>query len=136
MPHDKRIIKKSSGSKGRLRPASETGKRGQPLQRSARSMPHGGESALVIAGPLTAAERKEILALVEAEGHRETRRDAKKTIDLIEERIDGITVYVSDSHLALALGKKLHRSRKGGELTITWSHEDKPVRVHWAKRRA
>lgn len=136
MPHAKRVIKKSLGSKGRSRSASETGKRGQPLQRSGRSMAHGGSSALVITGRFSADERREILALLDSEVSRESRRDGSKRVEGVEEKGGRIAFYVSDNHLALALGKKLHRSRKGGELTITWSHDDKPVRVSWEKRMA
>lgn len=134
MAHAKRIIKKESGSKGRVRNASETGKRGQPLQRSSKVMPHGGSSSLVINGALSLADRKEIFSLIEAEGLAASRRDPSKRIEHMVVKSGSTTIFVSDPHLALALGKKVHRARKGGELTITWSHDDMPVRVSWAKK--
>jgi len=133
MSNQNRILSKSSGSKGRSRPASEGGKRAA-LSRGGKMQGRDGESKLLIDGAFSAAEQKEILAVVEAAGHRATKRDPKATIDLIEVKSSGITVYVSNNHLALALGKQLHSARKGGELTITWSHDDKPVFIHWRKK--
>ena len=133
MGNQKRIIKKSSGSRGRQRPASETGKRAANAH-FGRAQGSDGESRLLIDGSFSDAEKKQIFALIEAAGLAATRRDRNATIDLIEEKRGSITVWVSDNHLALALGKKLHSARKGGELTITWSHDDKPVFVHWRKK--
>lgn len=133
MRNEKRIIKKSSGSKGRLSNAAESGKR-TAKARHGRATNGDGESVLVIEGEFTAAQKKDIFALIESTGLRATRKNPKQTVDLIEEGAKSIVVFVSDNHLALALGKALHRSHKGGELTITWSHDDEPVRVHWMKK--
>lgn len=129
----KSMITKLSGPKGRQRLASEGDKRAV-MAHFGRAQGKDGESKLLIDGAFSDAEKKEIFALIEAAGHRATKKDPKATIDLIEEKRGAITVYVSTNHLALVLGKKLHSARKGGELTITWSHDDMPVFVHWRKK--
>ena len=132
MASQKRIIQKSQANTGRVRPGSEKGKR-SAKQRPNRAMAHGGDSALVIDGQFSASEKKEIFAIIESHGLKAARRNPDSHIDRIDEKAGRISVFVTDNHLALELGKAVHAARKGGHLTITWSHDDKPVFVHWQK---
>lgn len=87
---------------------------------------------LVIDGLKDSLLRDQVIALVRNVGKRASRRDPQA-------RIIGITkmgprrlrVLTSENQLAVAIGKQLHAAHKGGELTVTWSAEDKPVRVTW-----
>ncbi len=91
----------------------------------------GGE--LVIEGKFGAEEKQEILALVRNVGARAAKRDPEERIIKISERGGTIRVSTTENQLAVSIGKQLDRARKGGTLAITWSHEDKPVRVRWTK---
>jgi hypothetical protein len=129
-----RIISKRSGSEGRTRPAAEKGKKQALVRSGARANIEKGDSLLAIDAKFTPDARKEVFAILDAALARAKKKDLRASIHRVEEKGARINVYTSDNHLALALGKQLHSARKGGELTITWSHDDKPVYVHWTVR--
>ncbi|MEA3249671.1 MAG: hypothetical protein U9Q03_04950 [Patescibacteria group bacterium] len=89
----------------------------------------GGQVTAV--GKFSRSEKQELLNLVENIGDLQRQRDACDRILRIKSTRSGFVVSTAKSHLAVAIGKKLHRARKGGELSITWSHHDLPVRVLW-----
>jgi hypothetical protein len=89
----------------------------------------GGE--VMVMGDFTLEEKQELLRLVENIGAVSARRDPNNRIIRIKSERSGFTVYTSKSNLAVAIGKKIHRARKHGELVITWSRHDLPVRVSW-----
>jgi len=78
-------------------------------------------------------EKEEVLGLVRNVGKRAMKRDPEDRIVRISEANGAIRVLTSENQLAVSIGKQVHQARKGGILTITWSHDDKPVRVHWRK---
>ena len=130
----KRVIVKSSGSKGRVPSAAEAGKLQAKVRAQAVKNVERGDSVLAIDGKFSPQARQDLFAHIDAAFRRFKARNPKAAIDKLEEGRGRITLYVSDAHLALALGKQLHRAHKGGHLTITWSHDDVPVYVHWAAK--
>ncbi|HSD12126.1 MAG TPA: hypothetical protein VLC10_01080 [Patescibacteria group bacterium] len=95
------------------------------------SAPAGWNGEVVLTG-LTAAEKKDILGMVRHTGATGP-RDPDDRVLRVEDRKDGLRILTSESHLAVSIGKRVHRSRKGGTLSITWSPDDVPVRVSWKK---
>ncbi len=89
----------------------------------------GGE--IKASGCFGRTEKKELIRMVEKIGSAKEEKNSENRIISIKSTKDGFLVYTSKPQLAVAIGKKLHRARKGGELTITWSHFDLPVRVVW-----
>lgn len=90
----------------------------------------GGEVVIEDAA-LGRDERDEVMAVIENETARAEARDPQNSL-LSVRRVKGRTVVrTAKNNLAVAIGKRLHRARKGGELTVTWSHHDMPVRVRW-----
>jgi hypothetical protein len=92
---------------------------------------HAGE--VVLEGLGDSVERDEVIALVRHVGNRATRRDPEDRIVGITVKGSRVRVLTSENQLALSVGKQVHAARKGGELEVTWSDEDKPVRVVWRK---
>lgn len=99
--------------------------------RASRAIPHSGE--VVIDGTFTPAEHYDLLNLVRNVGHRAMDRDPEDRIIRIDEQDGRIHIYTSENQLAVSIGKQVDRSHKGGELEITWSKTDKPVRVVWTR---
>lgn len=93
--------------------------------------PAGWNGEVILSG-LTAEEKKEVLGLVRHTGATGP-RDPDDTVLRIEDGKSGLRILTSESHLAVSIGKRVHRSRKGGTLTITWAPDDVPVRVLWQK---
>ncbi len=75
--------------------------------------------------------RDEVLAQIRNISKRATARDPQTRLLKILDKGGKIYVYTSENQLAVAIGKEVHASHKGGTLSITWSDEDKPVRVLW-----
>lgn len=75
--------------------------------------------------------KSEVIGLVRNVGKRATHRDPEERIVKIVDKGKSVAVYTTENQLAVSIGKQVHRARKGGELQITWSHDDKPVRVRW-----
>ncbi len=95
------------------------------------SAPAGWNGEVVLPG-LTAAEKKDVLGMVRHTGATGP-RDPDDRVLRVEDRKDGLRILTSESHLAVSIGKRVHRSRKGGTLSITWAPDDVPVRVQWKK---
>lgn len=95
------------------------------------SAPAGWNGEVVLSG-LTAAEKKDVLGMVRHTGATGP-RDPDDRVLRVEDRKDGLRILTSESHLAVSIGKRVHRSRKGGTLSITWAPDDVPVRVQWKK---
>lgn len=96
---------------------------------SGRVVNFGGE--VTARGEFGRDEKQELLALVENLGAAQAAKDSCDRIVRVKSTREGFVVQTSKPHLAVAIGKKLHRARKGGELTVTWSDRDLPVRVVW-----
>ena len=90
-----------------------------------------GGKLTVLGGTLTPDDRRELLSMIENEGARAAARDRQNRILTVSRSGKDIVVTTEKNNLAVSIGKKLHRARKGGELTVTWSHHDLPVRVVW-----
>lgn len=84
---------------------------------------------VTLKGDFTDEERAELLRLVRNVGKRAVRRDPQDRIVRIDSTRASVKIFTSENQLAVAIGKQLHRARKGTTLTIIWSHDDKPVRV-------
>lgn len=93
----------------------------------------GWAGEVVIEG-LNEAEKGEVLGLVRHTGNKGP-RDPNDRVVKIEDTKDGLRILTAENRLALSIGKRVHRSHKGGTLTITWSPGDMPVRVHWTKKK-
>ena len=89
----------------------------------------GGEVTVV--GRFAREEKAELLNEVDNLSKAKSKKDPSDSVLQIKTNRDGFIVYTSKTNLAVAIGKHLHRSRKGGELTIVWTHYDSPVRVIW-----
>jgi hypothetical protein len=63
--------------------------------------------------------------------NRAGRRDPEDRIIKIVDAGESVVIYTTENQLAVSIGKQIHSARKGGTLVITWSHQDKPVRVRW-----
>lgn len=100
-------------------------------QRKGKAAPYAGE--VTLDGEFSPQEKDEILGLVRNAGKRAMARNPEDRIVRIAESGGAIKVYTSLNQLAVAVGTQVHHARKGGELTITWSRTDKPVRVLWRK---
>jgi hypothetical protein len=90
---------------------------------------YSGELTLV--GLRGDAARQEALGALRGEVRRIEGRQRKALLVSISKQGGKITVRTSTGQMALALGKHLYRSRKGGRLSVTWSDSDVPVRVEW-----
>lgn len=75
--------------------------------------------------------RQEALDALRGEVRRIEGRQRKAQLISIAKQGGKITVRTTTGQMALALGKQLYRSRKGGRLSVTWSDSDVPVRVEW-----
>ncbi|MEY4744815.1 MAG: hypothetical protein RL272_760 [Candidatus Parcubacteria bacterium] len=95
------------------------------------SSPGGWNGEVVLTG-LTAAEKEEVLGMVRHTGGTGP-RDPEDRVIRVEDRKNALRILTSESHLAVSIGKRVHRARKGGTLTITWAPDDMPVRVAWKK---
>lgn len=84
-------------------------------------------------GEFSPQEKAEILGIVRNAGKRAMLRNPEDRIVRIAEAGGAIKVFTSHNQLAAAIGRMVHDARKGGELTITWSRADMPVRVVWKK---
>jgi len=84
---------------------------------------------VTVAGRFAADDLAEIVRLIRNVGKRAMRRDPEDRILSLERTKDGVRIRTSENQLAVSIGKQVHRARKGTDLTITWSHHDKPVRV-------
>lgn len=91
--------------------------------------PYAGE--VVLSGLDDADERSMVLATVYNIGDRAFLRNPEERIVSIATSGNDIVIRTTENQLAMSIGKQVHSSRKGGELQITWSHDDKPVRVRW-----
>lgn len=91
------------------------------------SMVFAGE--VILKGDFTDEERAELLRLVRNVGKRAVQRDPQDRIVRIDSTRAAMKIFTSENQLAVSIGTQLHRARKGTTLTITWSHDDKPVRV-------
>jgi len=89
----------------------------------------GGQVTAV--GRFDKEEKAELLNLVKNAGEVQAKKDRCDRILRVKSTPNGFVVYTTKPHLAVALGKKLHGARKGGELSIIWSRYDQPVRVLW-----
>ncbi len=95
------------------------------------SAPAGWNGEVVLVG-LTAAEKQDVLGMVRHTGATGP-RDPDDRVVRVEDGRKGLRILTSESHLAVSIGKRVHRARKGGTLTITWAPDDAPVRVVWQK---
>ncbi len=100
-------------------------------QNAKGAVSYAGE--ITLDGEFAPKEKEEILALVRNIGKRAMKRDPEDRVVRIAEAGGAIKIFTSDNQLAVAIGKQIHDARKGGELRITWSRTDLPVRVHWTK---
>lgn len=91
-----------------------------------------GWAGEVVLEGLTAAEKEEVLNMVRHTGGKGP-RDPNDRVVRIEDSAKGLRILTAENRLAMSIGKRVHRARKGGTLTITWSPGDLPVRVHWKK---
>jgi hypothetical protein len=119
----------------KARRESMTGEEGQAAS-SPRYIKEGGRvvnfgGQVVVLGQFGREEKRELLQLVENMGAAKFKKDKTDRIIRVKSSRAGFEVYTSKPNLAVAIGKKLHQARKGGELNITWSHYDQPVRVVW-----
>ncbi|HTK04661.1 MAG TPA: hypothetical protein VL500_03690 [Candidatus Eisenbacteria bacterium] len=92
-----------------------------------------GWAGEVVLEGLSADEKTEVLGLVRHTGAKGP-RDPNDRVVKIEDTKSGLRILTAENRLALSIGKRVHRSHKGGTLTITWSPGDMPVRVHWKKK--
>ncbi|OGL75082.1 hypothetical protein A3C96_00575 [Candidatus Uhrbacteria bacterium RIFCSPHIGHO2_02_FULL_60_10] len=88
----------------------------------------GGE--LLIVG-LRPEDKIEVLGLLHNLAAQAEVRDPSDRLLKTEERADGLVIFVTQSHLAVSLGKHLARARKGGQLDIDWPKGDEMARVRW-----
>ena len=95
------------------------------------SAPAGWNGEVVLAG-LSAEEKKDVLGMIRHTGATGP-RDPDDRVLRVEDGAKGLRILTSESHLAVSIGKRVHRARKGGTLTITWAPGDAPVRVVWQK---
>ncbi len=100
-------------------------------KKTSSGVAYAGE--VVLDGEFSPTEKVEILGLIRNVGKRAIARDPMDRIVRIAESGGAVRAYTSENQLAVAIGKQVHRSHKGGKLTITWSEGDKLVRVHWTK---
>ncbi|HTM68416.1 MAG TPA: hypothetical protein VL426_03895 [Candidatus Binatia bacterium] len=91
-----------------------------------------GWAGEVVLEGLTAAEKQEVLNMVRHTGAVGPRDPGDRVLK-IEDTAKGLRIQTAENRLAISIGKRVNRSRKGGTLTITWSPGDMPVRVHWKK---
>ena len=89
---------------------------------------------VVIEGVADPAELAEIKSLALNVAARAAKRDPEDRVIKVLESAGRLEIQVSENQLAVSIGKQVHQARKGGELSITWSKEDKPVRVRWTAR--
>lgn len=101
--------------------------------------PAGGKSGLfegelTLDGLVGAKEKAEILATVRNAAKRAQKRDPLSRVVAIDDRGERVVVTVTENQLAVALGKAVDASHKGGKLRISWSSQDLPARVHWTRK--
>ncbi|MFH2063473.1 MAG: hypothetical protein ABIJ46_04990 [bacterium] len=113
------------GGPKRDRPSGRVGY----LTEGGRVVNFGGE--VVVAGQFGRNEKAELIALAENVGAAKSEKDPDDRILRLKSTRDGFSLQTANGNLAVAVGKHLHRARKGGSLTIVWSRHDLPVRVFW-----
>jgi len=117
---------KRSVRKGAVARVSRTNRR----VKNDRAVGFGGE--VTVSGRFTRTEKAELIALTENLGADRRGRDSGDRILRSKSTRDGFVLQTSKGNLAVAIGRQLHRARKGGSLTIVWSRRDLPVRVIWS----
>jgi len=95
-----------------------------------RAVNFGGEVTVV--GRFSRNEKAELIALAGNLGANRHAKDPEDRILRLKSSRDGFVLQTSKGNLAVAIGKHLHRARKGGSLTIIWSRHDLPVWVIWS----
>lgn len=95
---------------------------------SSRDSAFGGEVAII---GLPGIYKQEVLNTIRHLAKDEESRDPQNRILKIEDRSDRLVIYTSHANLAVAIGKHVHRSRKGGALEIEWPKGDEVSRVRW-----
>lgn len=86
---------------------------------------------VLIDGVADRNELREIKNLVMNVAKRAAKRDPEDRIVNVVEGPGSLDIFTSENQLAVSIGRQVHQARKGGELSITWSKSDKPVRVRW-----
>ena len=125
-----RKAKKRTASGGFRRPSRDSEalwrdlKRARPAARQAvgGELKLSGFASALKPGLLAELRRQVLLA--------ESRDPANRVVKL-SSGSGGITVLTVQAHLAVALGKHIHSSHKGGTLEIVWPKGDEFVRVVW-----
>lgn len=142
MPKTNRVISKSSKSTGRAKsqPKTTLGNSNKSIRDGADPNARGGKKPtlakgdfrgeLVVEAKLTAVQKEEILNI--ARSSKKTPGDDSHVVSLTDKG-GKITIRTSSDDLAVAIGKKIHASHKGGKLTVTWGKDEAPARVLWKK---
>lgn len=92
----------------------------------------GYAGELVIQAVLTATEKKDILGLIRHTAATGPRDPADQVME-IKDTPTGMRIRTTENHLAVAIGKKVDRSHKGGKLTIVWPSDAHMSRVTWKR---
>ena len=92
------------------------------------------EGELTLDGLIDRKEKAEILATVRNAAKRAQKRDPLCRIVAVDDRGERVVVTVTENQLAVALGKAVDASHKGGKLRVSWSSDDLPARVHWTRK--
>lgn len=100
--------------------------------RDPKLAPFGGEVTLDGFNGLD--EKEEIINTARNAGTKSQQHDPLSHIISIDDRGDRVVIHTTQNQLAVAIGKAIDASHKGGKLTITFSEGDMPARVHWTHK--
>ena len=92
---------------------------------------HEDEVGELIIPSLPIRMRADVIRTIEHVGQEAERRDPKHRILSIRSHRAGVRVTTSENQLVVRIGKKLRDACKGGKLSISYSDEDRPIRVVW-----
>lgn len=124
-----KMKKEISGSFGMGARHEGTNKSGKKID-----MPiiHGYAGELFIEAKLTAQEKTDILGIIRHTAKTGPRDPADQVVEITDTKT-GMRIRTIENHLAVAIGKKIDRSHKGGSLTIVWPSNAHLSRVTWKR---
>ena len=97
-----------------------------------REHDHFPAGYVTIKGAFFAANRDEIIALIQGKEKEERAERPLQRIMAIEEKRDGIEISTTDSHLARGIAQALHESYKG-DVKVRYSRDENLVRATWKR---
>ncbi len=125
-----RKTKRRTASGGFSRPVRDSEAMRRDLKRMRPTVRRAVGGELKLSG-LVPELKAGLLAELRHQARLAEERDSANRVVKLTAGPGGVTVLTAQAHLAVALGKHVHASHKGGTLEIIWPKGDEIARVTW-----